>query len=90
MTPDDNLLKQLLETFGTELESLLKVISDNLNKIERGASGDDLDHIMEEISRAGRNIKVSALSVGMDDLGKMAEYIEKLFASAQREASRIA
>lgn len=87
MTPDDNLLKQLLETFGTELESLLKVISDNLNKIERGASGDDLDHIMEEISRAGRNIKVSALSVGMDDLGKMAEYIEKLFASAQREAS---
>lgn len=87
MTPDDNLLKQLLETFGTELESLLKVISDNLNKIERGASGDDLDHIMEEISRAGRNIKVSALSVGMDDLGKMAEYIEKLFASTQREAS---
>lgn len=87
MTPDDNLLTQLLETFGTELESLLKVISDNLNKIERGASGDDLDHIMEEISRAGRNIKVSALSVGMDDLGKMAEYIEKLFASAQREAS---
>lgn len=84
MTPDDGLLKQLLETFSVELESLLALITDHLKKIEQGESMSDLSHMMEEISRAGRNIKVSALSVGIDDLGQMAEYIEKLFEPSQK------
>ncbi|MBI2785962.1 MAG: Hpt domain-containing protein, partial [Legionella longbeachae] len=79
MTPDDRLLKQLIETFNTELESLLSIITDNLKLIEKGESATDLSHMLEEISRAGRNIKVSALSLGIDELGKIAESIEKLF-----------
>lgn len=79
MTPDD----QLLATFSAELESLLTLITDNLNKIEPSESMSHLSPMMEEISRAGRNIKVSAFSVGIDDLGKMAEYIEKLFEPSQ-------
>ncbi|CAM2732420.1 chemotaxis histidine kinase [Legionella steigerwaltii] len=89
MTPDDHLLKELLETFSTELESLLTVITDNLKKIEGGESMDDLSHMMEEISRAGRNIKVSALSVGINDLGNMAELVEKLFAPSQKASSEV-
>ncbi|KTD04707.1 chemotaxis protein CheA [Fluoribacter gormanii] len=79
MTPDD----QLLATFSAELESLLTLITDNLKKIEPSESMSHLSPMMEEISRAGRNIKVSAFSVGIDDLGKMAEYIEKLFEPSQ-------
>ncbi|MCE0721940.1 MULTISPECIES: chemotaxis protein CheA [Legionella] len=83
MTPDDHLLKQILETFSTELESLLMLITDHLKKIERGESVSDLSQLMEQISRAGRNIKVSALSVGIDELGKIAECVEKLFEPSQ-------
>lgn len=79
MTPDDQLLKQLLETFGPELESLLSIITENLSKIERAEAVNDLDLMMADISRAGRNIKVSAFSVGMQNLGKIAEFVEQLF-----------
>ncbi|EHL31703.1 hypothetical protein [Legionella drancourtii] len=81
MIPDEPLLKQLIATFNTELESLLSVITDNLQKIKPGASDNNLKPIISEISRSGRNIKVAALSVGINDLAKMAESIEKLFAS---------
>ncbi|QMT61775.1 chemotaxis protein CheA [Legionella sp. PC997] len=74
MTPDD----ELLATFSAELESLLTLVTDHLKKMEQSESS-DLSPMMEEISRAGRNIKVSAFSLDADDLGKMAEYIEKLF-----------
>ncbi|WP_454784730.1 chemotaxis protein CheA [Legionella sp. WA2024007413] len=74
MTPDD----ELLATFSAELQSLLTLITDHLKKMEQSESS-DLSPMMEEISRAGRNIKVSAFSLDVDDLGKMAEYIEKLF-----------
>ncbi|PWY55728.1 chemotaxis protein CheA [Legionella qingyii] len=79
MTPDD----QLLATFSAELESLLIIITDHLKMIERSESTSNISPMMEEISRAGRNIKVSAFSVGIDDLGKIAEYIEKLFEPSQ-------
>lgn len=79
MTPNDQLLKQLLETFGPELESLLAVITENLRKIERAEAVNELNLMMAEISRAGRNIKVSAFSVGMQTLGKIAEFVEQLF-----------
>ncbi len=81
MIPDEPLLKQLIVTFNAELESLLSVITDNLQKIKSGTSDNDLKPIIAEISRSGRNIKVAALSVGINDLAKMAESIEKLFVS---------
>lgn len=81
MIPDEPLLKQLIVTFNAELESLLSVITDNLQKIKSGTSDNDLKPIISEISRSGRNIKVAALSVGINDLAKMAESIEKLFVS---------
>lgn len=79
MTPDDSLLKQLIETFSAELESLISVIIDNLQKIQKDTSEAELNQIEAEISRSGRNIKVSALSIGINDLGVIAECIEKLF-----------
>ncbi|MFJ1267208.1 chemotaxis protein CheA [Legionella lytica] len=83
MTPDDSLLKQLIETFSTELESLIAVIIDNLQKIKKDTSEAELNQIAVEISRSGRNIKVSAFSVGITELGSIAECIEKLFMPTQ-------
>lgn len=79
MTLDDSLLKQLIETFSSELESLISVIINNLQKIQKNTPEAELNQIAAEISRSGRNIKVSALSIGIDDLGAIAECIEKLF-----------
>jgi two-component system, chemotaxis family, sensor kinase CheA len=89
MTPDERLLKQLLATFSTELESLLRVIADHLKKIEHAESMTGLSHIIEEISRSARNIKISALSVGVVELGKMAECVEKLFSPTQKISPEI-
>jgi two-component system, chemotaxis family, sensor kinase CheA len=86
MTPDDRLLKQLIETFNPELESLLSIITENLKKIKPGTSIEHQDQWIAEISRAGRNIKVSAFSIGVDELGRIAEYIEKLFDPSQKIA----
>ncbi|MGL5742443.1 MAG: chemotaxis protein CheA [Legionella sp.] len=79
MTPNDPLIQQLIATFNEELNSLLTVITNNLKKLEHSDKQTDIDLIAAEISRAGRNIKVSAFSVGVDDVGNIAECIEKLF-----------
>ncbi|MBN9226572.1 MULTISPECIES: chemotaxis protein CheA [Legionella] len=89
MAPDEHLLKELLETFSTELESLLTIITDNLKEFDRDESAADLSPMQEEISRAGRNIKVSALSIGINDLGNMAACIEQLFAPSQKVAAEV-
>lgn len=89
MTPNDHLFKQLIETFGPELESLLLIITDNLKKIERAEAVNDLNRMMVEISRAGRNIKVSAFSVGIQNLGKIAEFVELLFEPQQKISTEI-
>lgn len=44
---------------------------------------------MEEISRSGRNIKVSALSIGLLDLGTIAECIEQLFVPELKVSAQI-
>lgn len=88
MTPED-VSKQLLETFSEELESLLTIMTDHLKQIEQSKSKGNLKLDREEISRAGRNIKVSAYSVGIQDLGKIAEHIEKLFGPLQESPPEI-
>lgn len=88
MTPED-VSKQLLETFSEELESLLTIITDHLKQIDQSKSKGNFKLDMTEISRAGRNIKVSAYSVGIPDLGKIAEHIEKLFGPLQESPTEI-
>lgn len=79
MTTNNSLSNQLIETFSEELESLLITISEHLKQIVNSKSANLVTPMIEEISRAGRNIKVAAFSLGIDDIGKMAECIEKLF-----------
>lgn len=79
MAADDPLMKQLITTFSEELESLLEVITQNVKKSTQETSALDWQQINEEISRSGRNIKVSAWSIGLEELGRIAELLEKLF-----------
>jgi two-component system chemotaxis sensor kinase CheA len=84
MASDDPLLQQLIATFSVELESLLLVITTNLQKIKPNEVSEDLSKITTEISRSGRNIKVAALSVGISNLDTIADYIERLFTRADK------
>ncbi|MFT4059735.1 MAG: ATP-binding protein [Legionella sp.] len=84
MAKGDPLHQQLIETLNAELESLLLVITTNLQKIKSNESPEDVSQLISEISYSGRTIKVAASSVGVSNLDMIAEYIERLFASADK------
>lgn len=80
MGMDEAFFKQLVETFGAEMESLLKVITTHLQMLEKGQ---EIAKSKEEISRSGRNIKVSAGAIEAKEVSRLALLIEKLYASPQ-------
>lgn len=88
MAPDDSLLKQLTETFSTEFESLVAILIDNLQKIQQGLPESDLTQVKAAISRSGRNIKAAAFSIGINEVGTIAECIETLFLPANEISAK--
>ena len=75
------LLQELINTFKLELNENLQVITDGLLALEKNATSKSADKIIEEIFRAGHNIKGSASSVGVNNVASIAHYIESIFSS---------
>lgn len=85
MTLDPELLQQLIETFTLELEEQLQVVTNGLLQLEKSSA-----HISEQpttiemIFRASHNIKGTANSLGINNVGEIAHHVETLFSSIQK------
>lgn len=82
---DPEIFKQLIETFKTELEEQLQVITNGILSLEKN----DLDDskrvkTIASIFRAAHSIKGAARSLGITDPGEIAHQVESLFSAIQR------
>lgn len=90
MPLDPELVKQLVETFKTELEEQLQVITAGLLNLEKGVSNDeDWKKIIESIFRSAHNIKGSSRSIGITNVGEIAHRIETIFSFIQKKTLTI-
>ncbi|HSW93221.1 MAG TPA: response regulator [Gammaproteobacteria bacterium] len=90
MTLDPELLKQLIESFSTELAEHAEVITKGLLALEKNnLSEEDSHKTIETIFRAAHNIKGTAFSLGMIKLGEIAHSIESIFSDIQKKTTPI-
>lgn len=81
---DPRLMRQLLETFGAQLEERLQAIIDGLLALEQ-ADGETRAKLVDAIFRDAHNIKGAARGVGLEQSAEMAHALEDLFAGLKRE-----
>src|SRR5689334_12365232 len=87
MPLDAELIKQLIETFKTELEEQLQVITTGLLNLEKGIQNEEeWKKTIEAIFRAAHNIKGSSRSLGIINVGEIAHKIETIFSFIQKKS----
>lgn len=82
---DQELLRQLMETFAIELEEQIQLITDGLLMLEKGAQEDARQHILDGVFRAAHNIKGAARGVGLTDISDISHHLESMFAILKRQ-----
>ena len=78
--------RQVLETFASELDEKLLLITDGLLALEKGLGEDEFAKTTKEIFRAAHNIKGSGRGVGALDVGEIAHHVENLFSTIQKKS----
>src|SRR5438105_4868927 len=81
MELDPKTLQIIIETYQSELEELLQVITEGLLHIEKNEYS---SQTIESIFRAAHTVKGGAKSIGVNDIGEIAHHIESLFDSIQK------
>jgi len=83
---DPELLKQLVDTFKTELDEQLQVMIDGLLQLEKKSTNAAKQAMcFEAIFRAAHNIKGASKSLGINDVGDIAHHMESLFSALQKK-----
>lgn len=82
---DPELLKQLIESFYTELDEHAQVIIKSLLILEKGnLSNDEYTKAIKDIFRSAHNIKGTSRGLGISGLGEISHRIESLFTEIQK------
>jgi two-component system chemotaxis sensor kinase CheA len=85
MELDPKIMQQLLQTFSSELDSQIQMITDGLLKLEKNIEGDARRVVLEDIFRSAHNIKGAARGVGVLDVSEIAHHLESLFGEFKRD-----
>jgi len=87
---DPELLKQLLDTFKSELDEQAQVITDGLLKLEiKDLAQEDYNKTIEAIFRSAHNIKGASRSLGIVNVGEIAHAIETLFSTFKNKTNAV-
>ncbi len=81
--PDDEFLKQLLETFRVEAEEHLQAMSSGLLELEKGAPGAREPALVESIFREAHSLKGAARAVNLGEIEAVCQSLESIFAMWQ-------
>lgn len=85
MTLEPEIVEQLVEIFGHELEEQLQHITDDLLRLEKGVEAPARPAVYESIFRAAHNIKGAAAGVGSEAVAGLSHRLESLFSRLKRE-----
>ncbi len=86
MSLDPELLKQLIETFKSELDEQSQIIIDGLLLLEKNnLSDEERNKRVESIFRAAHNVKGASRSLGINDVAQISHAIETLFAFIKKD-----
>jgi len=86
MTIDPELLKQLIETFKTELQEQSQTITNGLLTLEQNnISNTQRDQTINEIFRAAHNIKGTSRSLGIENIGDITHHLESIFSGFKQK-----
>lgn len=83
---DPKIFEELINTFKSELEEQTQVITSGLLALEEGNLQDEnYDKTMMNIFRCAHNIKGTSRSLGINDIGEIAHYLESIFQALQKK-----
>lgn len=79
------LMQQLLAVFRIQLEEQIQLITAGLLKLEKGTTGEQRKHTMEDVFRAAHNIKGAARGVGVQNIAEISHHLESVFSKIKRQ-----
>lgn len=88
MGQDDDLYKELLETFAIELREECDTLSCHLLDLEKADSNDSIKELLQKIFRIAHNIKGAAASVSIDPIVQAAHQLEDLFSAFKEKGEK--
>lgn len=90
MSLDPEIFKKLIETFNSELNDQLQVITLDLIQLKQvELNTPQYGEIIQEIFRSAHNIKGTSRSLGINTIGEIAHAIESLFAAIQKNEKKL-
>ncbi len=87
MSLDPELLKQLMETFKSELVEQTQIITNGLLELEKTQSVEEHTKTIEAIFRSAHNIKGTSRSLGITHVDQISHAIETLFSTFKNNSS---
>ncbi|MBF8276637.1 MAG: hybrid sensor histidine kinase/response regulator [Candidatus Brocadiaceae bacterium] len=82
---DPETLKLLRDTFRSELEERLQVITEELLRLEKGVENATRQETLNTVFREAHSIKGAARGVGLASIGTIAHSLESMFSSLKQE-----
>jgi len=90
MSLDPELLKQLLETFNSQLDEQSQIITAGLLRLEKKNLTDvEYNKTLDTIFRSAHNLKGASRSLGIHEIGEIAHAIETLFSTFKSEEGTV-
>ncbi len=86
MNTSEDIKRELLTTFQSELADLLGVLNSGLLSLEKAPSGDEREQLLADLFRAAHSIKGGARAVNIRDIEKIAHRLEDVMGMIQRGA----
>ncbi len=87
---DPELLKQLIDTFKSELFEQTQIMTHALLELEKkNKSIDEINKVIETIFRCAHNIKGASRSLGIDNIDKISHKLESLFSNFKNTTQNI-
>ncbi len=82
---DPETLKLLRDTFRSELEERLQVITEELLRLEKGVENETRQETLNTIFREAHSIKGAARGVGLESIGTIAHSLESMFIGLKQD-----
>ena len=82
---DPETLKLLRDTFRSELEERLQVITEELLRLEKGVENSTRRETLNTVFREAHSIKGAARGVGLESVGAIAHSLESMFSSLKQD-----
>jgi two-component system chemotaxis sensor kinase CheA len=83
MMSEEELMRDLLNTFHTEAAEHIQTLNQSLLQLERGPEPEETQELLQEAFRAAHSLKGAARAVSLDDVESIAHLLENVLQQAR-------